>query len=371
MARLRGGRLSPERLAGSIALGLFIGIQPLYGFHLPLCVLIGGALGLDVIVTYAAANISIPPMIPVLLYGSVQIGSVLLTGQPREHTLDDIRAHSWLATGEQLVVGSVVLGALAGLGGGGLAYALARVFGWGEVDRAFREATRRTAARYASAPPAHHHYVRSKLRWDPLARELEDHAGQGRLQGDLIDLGAGRGQFSLLAVELGSIRSIFGFDHDAQKIEIARSAAASLDIPQRFEPGDLRTTDLPEADVAFLLDVLHYLPADDQRRVVERAARALRPGGYLFLRETNRGSGFGARLAAGLERIGRALGVNRGERLEFLPPGAFAEQLQSAGFTLEMAAGRGALDNVLLVARKGEAPSSSDANSTARAESSE
>jgi 2-polyprenyl-3-methyl-5-hydroxy-6-metoxy-1,4-benzoquinol methylase len=152
--------------------------------------------------------------------------------------------------------------------------------------------------------------------------------------------------------ELGVLTSLYGFDHDVRKIDVARAASQSLSGVSRFETGDLRTAAVPTCDTVLLLDVLHYLCAADQQVVVERAVRALRPSGVLLLRETNRGSGARARLAAGLERVGRLLGANRGEALVFLPPVLYAGWLRSLGLEVNIESARGALGNVLLVGQK-------------------
>ena len=54
--RVEGG--SPGRQAAAVALGLFIGCTPLYGLHLPLCIIFARMLGVNRIKTYLAAHIS-------------------------------------------------------------------------------------------------------------------------------------------------------------------------------------------------------------------------------------------------------------------------------------------------------------------------
>ncbi|HSC86690.1 MAG TPA: DUF2062 domain-containing protein [Polyangiaceae bacterium] len=355
LERLRGGELTPARWAGSVALGLFVGIQPVYGFHLPICASLAWAFRLDVFVTYAAANISIPPMIPLLLYGGLQLGALALTGSLRELSLAELHRGSLLATGAQLVVDSILLGLLAAVLGGALAYVMAQWFGRrrtppdaeGQRLAAAIEATNR---HYRKVPPAHRYYVASKLRLDPLTRELFQLAEAGIVRGRLLDVGAGRGQFSGLLMELGVVSEVIGFDHDRDKVAAAELALAQHRIPAHFEAGDLRSPDLPQADTILLLDVLHYLSTLEQDAVLEHVVVALRPGGHVLLRETNRGQGQGARWAAFLERLARLLRINRGERLVFRSPEDYAQTLRGFGLTVEVNPGRGTLDNVLLVA---------------------
>src|SRR5687767_7898236 len=78
-ARVRGGELTPARTAWSVALGLFVGVQPTPGFHLPIILAVCLPLRLDAAVAYLAANISIPPIAPFLVFTAIQIGSRLRT----------------------------------------------------------------------------------------------------------------------------------------------------------------------------------------------------------------------------------------------------------------------------------------------------
>lgn len=356
--RLRGGELSPERLAGSVSLGIFVGVLPLYGAHFALCAFFGLWLRLDVVVAYAAAHISIPPLIPFLLYGSLQIGAWLLTGSFRELSLSQIENEDFVATIEQVALGSFALALGLACVFGLLTLVLARLLRERSrtprrsVSPALIAARRRVVARYAAVKPQHRHYVSSKLRLDPLTEELFALSASGLLRGRVLDAGSGRGQFSLFLAELGGISAISGFDHDEAKIEVARLASRGLSFPARFQAGDLCTQELPESEVILLLDVLHYLSLDEQDEVLRRAARALSTGGVLLLRETNVSQSAGARMAQRLERAARALGINRGARLVFRDPADYARLLESEGLRLNDAAPRGALDNLLWVAIK-------------------
>src|SRR5262249_40277821 len=86
---LRGGRLSPARGAAAVALGFFVGCQPIFGCHLPVIVVVCLWLRLDALVAYVAANISNPLVAPALLTAEVQVGAFVRTGERLrfEHTL--------------------------------------------------------------------------------------------------------------------------------------------------------------------------------------------------------------------------------------------------------------------------------------------
>lgn len=357
--RLRGGRLSPGRFAGSIALGLFVGCLPIYGAHFLLCASLGVALRLDVLVSYAAAHISIPPLIPFLLFLSAQLGSLLLHGQWLVLSVDDFRAKDVVQVGMALGVGSVLLGLLLALLGGGLSFLVAswlarRRRGDQDQEEALQRAIDVTRRRYEHAPRAHRHYVFFKLRTDPLTRQLFDLAQQRRDWGRVVDAGAGRGQFSLFAFELGVAQSVLGFDHDEHKIEVARRASAGLDEVS-FRLGDLCTDEGGQADTILLLDVLHYLPLEEQHRLLGRVSAALSEQGMLVIRENNRGAGWGARVAQGFEWLARWLRINRGPVLRFWSPDDIEACLVQQGLCVARpgaADDYGSPSNVLLVATR-------------------
>ncbi len=117
IARLRGGELTRARLVGSVALGMFIGCTPLYGFHIWLVLAAAAPLRLDALVAYLASNVSIPPMIPFLLFAEAQVGTFLLEGRFLELSLHELAPTNIFDLGVAVALGSLFVGALvAGLG---------------------------------------------------------------------------------------------------------------------------------------------------------------------------------------------------------------------------------------------------------------
>lgn len=339
LRRLRGER-SPRRLGVSVGFGLFIGCLPVYGLHLPLCLVVCLPLRLDAVAAYLAANISNPFIAPFLLFASAQIGALLLTGAPLALHLDSLRAAGPADVATSTALGSVVLGACLGVTGGAAAALVARRK---PAPDAVDEAIVRTLARYRHAPRADRYYVRYKLRIDPVLREI---AALGPL-GDVIDAGTGRGQLAVCLFELGSVRSIAGFDHDARKVALARAA-----LPEaRFRVDSAESYEFADADTILFIDVLHYLTPPAQDRVLVRAAEVLRHGGRLLIREvedTRRGSA----LTRWLERIGLFLRVNHGRSVAFRPLADIIATLTRLGFRCDVQnASRGTpLSNALVVA---------------------
>jgi 2-polyprenyl-3-methyl-5-hydroxy-6-metoxy-1,4-benzoquinol methylase/uncharacterized protein (DUF2062 family) len=349
-SRLRGGELTPERAFWSVALGIFVGVQPTPGIHFFVVVAVCVPLRLDAALSYVAANISIPPLAPFLWFASIQIGSRILTGHFAPLTVEGmhalVRAPGPLLGA--LALGSIVLGASLGLVGGGIAYAVARA-----RRRPAEDAASRTADRFrrAGAGRGPYHYARAKLRSDPVTRELALRAPLG----EVLDLGCGRGQLAIFLLEAAAATRVRGSDWDEKKVALARRAAEGLDAS--FERQDLRegSGGAEPADTVLLVDVLHYLDAAAQDALLARAAKLVRPGGRLFVRDASRGLGARSTLTLAFERIGTALRVNRGERVLFRDVAReLVPQLEALGMKCEVVpCYRGTpFANVLLVATR-------------------
>jgi len=66
-----------HKKAAAIALGVFIGISPFWGLHTLLVFVLAASFKLNKVIAFLFSNISIPPLIPVIIYASFQVGSVL------------------------------------------------------------------------------------------------------------------------------------------------------------------------------------------------------------------------------------------------------------------------------------------------------
>lgn len=71
---------SPHKKAAAIALGVFIGISPFWGLHTLLVFTLAAVFKLNKVIAFLFSNISIPPLIPIIVYASYQMGS-FITGK--------------------------------------------------------------------------------------------------------------------------------------------------------------------------------------------------------------------------------------------------------------------------------------------------
>lgn len=119
---------SPEKKGFSIALGLFIGLSPLWGFHTVLVIFFAILLNLNKVIAFAFSNISIPPMIPLVLYASTLMGNLVL-GEHVEYSLSDFTENfDFYKNFRTYIIGSFSLAAVVSVCFGFLGYIIFKVF---------------------------------------------------------------------------------------------------------------------------------------------------------------------------------------------------------------------------------------------------
>lgn len=70
-----GAHDSPEKKALSIALGVFVGIAPCWGFQTAITIALAVVLRLNKVLAFTFSHISLPPMIPLVIYASLWVGA--------------------------------------------------------------------------------------------------------------------------------------------------------------------------------------------------------------------------------------------------------------------------------------------------------
>ena len=113
---------SPKKKALSIALGVFIGLSPLWGFQTVIVIFLAMLLKLNKVIAFSFSNISFPPFIPFVLFLSLQTGNWMLNIESY-YTLEGIRENFDLARHlEAYLLGSIVLSTTIALVFGLLGY---------------------------------------------------------------------------------------------------------------------------------------------------------------------------------------------------------------------------------------------------------
>lgn len=114
--------------AASIALGTFIGIAPFWGFQTVLVIFLAVFLKLNKALAFAFSNISIPPMIPFVIYGSMKVGSIFIDDKKEILIKNESVFNTIKDNLLQYVVGSLFLATVASILFGFASYLLLSLF---------------------------------------------------------------------------------------------------------------------------------------------------------------------------------------------------------------------------------------------------
>jgi len=190
-------------------------------------------------------------------------------------------------------------------------------------------------------------YARWKVRMD---RAYDAVLGALPEDAPLIDLGCGIGILPFFLREQGRTAPIVGIDFDRRKIEIARRAAthhAGVD----FIAADAREP-LPGGHDVVIVDLLHYFDSASQQRILANAARAVRPGGVVILRQGIRDGSWRYRLQAAVDALARVIRWMQAESLHYPTRDAIVGAFPGFESEIRPLWGRTPYNNYLFVFRR-------------------
>ena len=106
-----------------------MGIVPLWGFQLIIAIALAFAFRLNKVLVILAANISIPPMIPIILFLSHLTGAIWM-GNDAQYFLfsEEVTFERVKTSFVQYILGAVTLAIVAGVIIGGVAYVGLKIF---------------------------------------------------------------------------------------------------------------------------------------------------------------------------------------------------------------------------------------------------
>ena len=108
---------------------MFMGIIPVWGFQLVLAIFLAIVLRLNKALVIIAANISIPPMIPLIIFLSYRMGGIWMGERATHITFSrDITLSSIRRNFEQYLYGSITLALAAGILSAFLTFLLLSLF---------------------------------------------------------------------------------------------------------------------------------------------------------------------------------------------------------------------------------------------------
>jgi uncharacterized protein (DUF2062 family)/SAM-dependent methyltransferase len=333
------------REAVAIAVGVFLGCLPFYGFHLLMCWAVGALFRLNRLKMYLAANISNPFVAPWLLLAELQTGALIRRGSLLAISPHAIRSIGLGAVGLDLVVGSLIVGGVLGVIAGSATY-LSRRAPTG--DSGFVELVRRASDRYVGTSITAWEFARGKLWNDPLYRATLFGAllPSG---GTLLDVGCGQGLALALLAEARLVLDDGSWPSSSPipprfdrmvGIEIRRRIAdiarAALQDDADVVHCDARELPAGGARAVLLFDVLHLLDAAGQETMLANLAKTLDREGVLLVRDADAAGGWRflvVRIGNRLKAI--AVGV-RGQRFCFRTRAEWLECFARHGFDAEV-----------------------------------
>lgn len=214
-----------------------------------------------------------------------------------------------------------------------------------------KEACAQVAARFSS--PWLRRYVGSKLNYDPLFSLAYDFfSGSAE---PILDIGCGVGLLPFYLRERGLKQPIIGIDIDARKIRRAiesaeRGGYEDLVFVAQDVAGELPAS---RGNVA-VFDLLHYLPPDEQQRLLRELVARVTPGGLLLLRDCPRDGSPRYRATHAAEIFAQMISWNWSAPLHFATADAINSAFDQAEFDREERSARGGkfFNNRLFIFRR-------------------
>ncbi len=349
-------RSSPAQIGLAVFWGVVVGCSPFYGFQNLIAIGTSTLFRLNRVAVVLAAQITMPPLNILIVFGSFQLGHRLRSGAWLGLTLAQVR---------QLPVRDLA-GELAydfGLGAFAVGIALAIPISLVVAKLVARSRRRRDpskelrdedrvklADRLDFLGGTFRHYGGFKVKLDPVY-PLSLAALAGRR--NVVDLGAGMGLLTALHAGREPDARVRAVEWDPKKCAAARILLADLPNTEVLE-GDARAFDVTGADGVALVDVLHYVPIAEQRAWLGTIAAGVAESATIVIRELDSSAEKG-RLAAVIDTWMVRLGWNRGSGVHAWPIVEMVGLLEQAGFAVTVeGAGKGAFKaNALVVARRG------------------
>ena len=153
-------------------------------------------------------------------------------------------------------------------------------------------------------------------------------------EGRILDIGCGFGLFAAYFGQTQPSRRIVGVDPNEKRIAMARRVCEHLGLEgHSFVAGDARDAPLtgPFAG-AYVLDVMHHVPAHDQLPLLERLRDLMAPRGVLVVKDITTEPWLGLKFTEILDRVM----VGYGEPLSYRHHREWGEMLTSIGFRVRM-----------------------------------
>lgn len=113
----------PLKKALSIGFGVFMGLFPIWGYQMLVGVALAHWMRLNKALVLVASNISLPPLIPFIIYGSYKLGALFVSDPKNDFLFSDgLSLENIKDNLLQYIIGAIVLAIVAGVSFGVLTY---------------------------------------------------------------------------------------------------------------------------------------------------------------------------------------------------------------------------------------------------------
>ena len=118
----------PIKLASAVGLGLFFGILPIWGFQMLAAFSTASWLKLNRILVLLVSNISFPPLVPFIIFGSYKFGSLFVSQPVTLASFDEIDSETVYLQLQQYLIGATILAISLGVLGFASTWLIAKFF---------------------------------------------------------------------------------------------------------------------------------------------------------------------------------------------------------------------------------------------------
>jgi 2-polyprenyl-3-methyl-5-hydroxy-6-metoxy-1,4-benzoquinol methylase len=148
-------------------------------------------------------------------------------------------------------------------------------------------------------------------------------------RGRVLDLGCGFGLFSLYYASVLPEVRLQGLDRNPRRIAMAQTAARRLGLANvRYDVGDVTDFRGGEGfDAVYMLDIVHHIPVEAVRPLLEQVAKVLPPDGMLVIKDVDRTPAYKRWFTLALDKI-----MDPATPVHYWEPGELTALLSDIGF---------------------------------------
>lgn len=150
-------------------------------------------------------------------------------------------------------------------------------------------------------------------------------------RGRVLDLGCGFGLFSLYYASVHPGLRLEGLDRNPRRIAMAQAAARRLGLENVcYMVGDVMNfRGAGTFDAAYMLDIVHHIPEEAVRPLLEQVARILPPAGRLLIKDVDRRPVYKRWFTHALDKV-----MDPGTPVRYWAADDLARLLQDVGFAV-------------------------------------